>query len=142
MIDLPPELKTEISGLQWLREKQLKEMYSKLIPDAMSCVREDLLRSLIAYRLQERFYGIRLSDATIKLLNKTVEGDKLLHSPADDKKQSKHKLVRNWKGIDYEVMVHADGKVEYNGKIYRSLTAVAKAITGSHWNGPVFFGVK
>lgn len=50
--------------------------------------------------------------------------------------------VRNWRGKDYEVIVYADDKVEYEGKRYKSLTAVAKAITGTHWNGLVFFGVK
>ena len=49
-------------------------------------------------------------------------------------------LVRRWRGKDYYVKVLDDG-YEYDGVIYRSLSAVAKAITGSHWNGPLFFGV-
>lgn len=73
MYEPSPQLRTEISSLQWLNEKQLKDQYAALIPDAMSCPREDLLRSLIAYRLQEKFYGIRLSDATKKMLQKTIE---------------------------------------------------------------------
>lgn len=142
MYEPSPQLRTEISSLQWLNEKQLKDQYAALIPDAMSCPREDLLRSLIAYRLQEKFYGIKLSDATKKMLQKTVEGDKLLSSSSRNNNPTKHKITRNWKGVNYEVTVHSDGRVEYEGKIYRSLTAVAKVITGSHWNGPVFFGVK
>jgi hypothetical protein len=142
MYEPSPQLRTEISSLQWLNEKQLKDQYAALIPDAMSCPREDLLRSLIAYRLQEKFYGIRLSDATKKMLQKTIEGDKILSPSSRSVAPTKHKITRNWKGVNYEVTVHSDGRVEYEGKIYRSLTAVAKVITGSHWNGPVFFGVK
>ena len=76
------------------------------------------------------------------MLDKAVEGDKILHAPADDLRSSRKKLTRNWKGKDYEVFVVDDTTVEFEGKKYKSLTAVAKAITGTHWNGPAFFGVK
>ena len=142
MLEPTPELKSEIGSLQWMNDEQLKKMYAELIPDAQNCAREDVLRSLIAYRLQERFYNLKLSESSKKTLAKTVEGDKLMRASWEARKPSKHRLVRNWKGVDYEVTVHADGRVEFDGKMYRSLTAVAKAITGSHWNGPVFFGVK
>ena len=42
----------------------------------------------------------------------------------------------------YEAVVRDDGRYEYDGEIYSSLSAVAKAITGTHWNGRLFFGVK
>ena len=54
--------------------------------------------------------------------------------------QERH--VRFWKGERYETTVRDDGRYEYNGEIYSSLSAVAKAITGTHWNGRLFFGVK
>jgi len=50
------------------------------------------------------------------------------------------RLVRDWNGKRYEVVVAADGFV-YDGAPYRSLSAIAKAITGAHWNGKLFFGV-
>lgn len=49
-------------------------------------------------------------------------------------------LRREYKGTEYEVTVLAEG-FEYGGKVYRSLSAVATAITGSHWNGFLFFGL-
>ena len=52
------------------------------------------------------------------------------------------RLCRDWKGKTYEVVVREDGTFEYNGEIYRSLTSVAGVITGTHWNGKKFFGVK
>ena len=50
-------------------------------------------------------------------------------------------LVREYKGREIRVRV-LDGGYEYDGHPYRSLSAVVKAITGSHWNGRLFFGLK
>jgi hypothetical protein len=50
-------------------------------------------------------------------------------------------LVREWRGVTYTVLVHADG-FEWNGRRYRSLTIVAREITGAHWSGPRFFGLR
>lgn len=50
-------------------------------------------------------------------------------------------LIREWQGRRYEVTV-VDGGFEYEGRRYRSLTAITKAITGTHWNGPAFFGLR
>lgn len=49
-------------------------------------------------------------------------------------------LVRRYKGRDMQVLVHADG-FEWDGRQFRSLSAVAKAITGSHWSGNLFFNI-
>jgi hypothetical protein len=49
-------------------------------------------------------------------------------------------LCRHYKGVDHRVAVLRDG-FEHDGKVYRSLSAVATAITGSHWNGYLFFGL-
>ena len=142
MIEVTQELRGEISGLQWLDANQLKERYADLLSDGMRCERVEFLRSVIAYRLQERFYGTRVSEATMRLIQHAVEGELFTKAPADKKKESVTQLTRNWHGVDYKVTVYSDDKVEYDGKMYKSLTAVAKAITGTHWNGPIFFGVK
>ena len=49
--------------------------------------------------------------------------------------------MREWHGVTHEVRV-LDGGVLYNRKRYRSLTEVARVITGAHWNGPQFFGLR
>ena len=49
-------------------------------------------------------------------------------------------LVRQWRGHAHTVFVHEDG-FEYEGQHYRSLTVIAKRITGAHWSGPRFFGL-
>ena len=50
-------------------------------------------------------------------------------------------LTRTYKGKHVAVTVKADGTFEYAGQSYRSLSAIAKVITGSHWNGYLFFGL-
>jgi hypothetical protein len=51
------------------------------------------------------------------------------------------RLLREWRGLTHHVTVLAAG-YEYNGTAYRSLTAIARQITGTAWSGPVFFGLR
>ena len=51
------------------------------------------------------------------------------------------RLVREWRGERYEAIVLENG-FEYAGRKWNSLTAIARDITGTHWNGPVFFGLR
>ena len=56
------------------------------------------------------------------------------------------KLIRTWRGRQYEVIVRdkdssGGGRFEYNGETFRGLTAIAEKITGAHWSGPRFFGL-
>ena len=50
-------------------------------------------------------------------------------------------LIREWHGARHQVTVLDDGAV-YRGKRYRSLSEIARVITGSRWSGPLFFGLK
>jgi len=60
---------------------------------------------------------------------------------ADLKPITGTKLIREWQGVEHTVTVLADG-YEWQGRPYRSLSAVARAITGTRWNGWIFFGLK
>jgi hypothetical protein len=52
------------------------------------------------------------------------------------------RLTREWEGVQHEVTVMADGGFVYRGNRYRSLSEVARVITGVRWNGPRFFGLR
>ena len=142
MIELGIQERSALSALHWLPVEGIRAQYAEYLKDCEGCNRIEILRAIVIYRIQEKFYGRRVSRETERLMAQAVERDKLLHAPADDVRSSRRKLVRNWKGKDYEVFVVNDSLVEYEGKKYKSLTAVAKAITGTHWNGPAFFGIK
>ena len=95
----------------------------------------DLLRRMLAWKLQEEAYG-GLDAETVRLLAKktTVERGPQLGAGA--------RLVREWKGERHEVEVVDEETVLYRGATYASLSEAARAITGTRWNGPRFFGLR
>ena len=94
------------------------------------------MRKRLAHRIQELFYG-GLPD----MLKTQMLSQKKLQKRNAGILQPGNRIVREWHGEKHEVIIRNNG-VEYQGVIYRSLTAVAKKITGGHWNGRHFFGVK
>lgn len=102
----------------------------------------DLLLRGIAYRLQEKAMG-GLSRTCLRRLSVAPidSGDSTSRMP---KKAVSLKpgtrLVREWHGVTHVVLVHPDG-FEWEGQRHRSLSVIARAITGAHWSGPRFFGL-
>ncbi len=103
------------------------------------------LRKRLAYRLQEIYLG-GVSEADANLLSSIADKDPLAQlRPSSVKKiigQAGTRFKRLWKGVEYEVISAGDGIFEFNGKKYKSLSAIAREITGTRWNGKIFFGVK
>lgn len=101
----------------------------------------ELLRLGIAYRLQEQRLG-GVSRSTKLLLRQLAaqpqEGKR--KGPSPRKLTFGTRLVRDWHGVGHTVTVLEDG-FEYGGKQWRSLSAIATAISGSHCSGPGFFGL-
>jgi hypothetical protein len=101
----------------------------------------ELMRLGIGYKLQEQKLG-GLSRGTRSLLREVAvrAGEGRSTKPPPRKLTPGTRLVRDWHGVGHTVVVTEDG-FEYDGKHWRTLTAVARAITGAHWNGPLFFGL-
>jgi Protein of unknown function (DUF2924) len=107
-----------------------------------------LLFAVLAYRLQADALG-DLNPVTARLLRQiataggTREASRL--TEAFDSRRTELKpgtiLMREWNAHAYRVMVVDEG-FAFNGKTYDSLSKVAFAITGTHWNGPRFFGLR
>jgi len=102
----------------------------------------DLLRRGVAQKLQENVYG-GLDRATVQLLNQLIG-----HAAKNGRKtvfQRRIKpgavLVRDWKGKNHRITVLEDG-FAFENKPYDSLSAIARMITGTRWNGPRFFGLR
>jgi hypothetical protein len=70
-----------------------------------------------------------------------AKGSKAGKRAAGDRPISGTRLIRDWKGVEHQVTVR-DADFEYQGRPYKSLSAVARTITGTRWNGLVFFGLK
>ncbi len=103
----------------------------------------DLLMRAITYKLQERPLG-GLSRSILRKLecqNIGSEASKAEKPPPPISLKAGTRLVREWRGVTHTVLVQAQG-FEWNGRRYRSLTIIAYEITGAHWSGPRFFGLR
>lgn len=116
----------EAASLANLR-RQWAELFGHPPP---SVFQSRMLAQAIAHRLQADQFG----DVTLGQHQRT--STKAVAEPLPGPR-----LIRSWRGKVYEV-TSIDEDFELDGVRYRSLTAVAKAITGTHWNGLAFFGVK
>jgi len=107
-----------------------------------------LLFGVLAYRLQADAFG-DLGAATKAALERSggAKSRSVVASQLDaqDRRQAKPEagtvLMREWNGREHRIMVMADG-FAWKGKTYRSLSAVALAMTDTRWNGPRFFGLR
>jgi hypothetical protein len=137
-------LSTELAGLSKAGIKDLRERWKTLNGKEPSggLGRSFLIRA-IAYRLQEKAFG-GLKPSTRRLLARVAEEAAAGSSPKRPpvrKAATGTILVREWQGSAHRVTVLGDG-VSFNGKRYRSLSEVAREITGSRWSGPRFFGLR
>jgi len=138
------DVETAIAALENREIRELRTEWRRLYrtepPRRLS---RDLILRAIAFRLQEGMHG-GLGLATKRRLDALAEELKTRgasHFDADAVLKPGTKLVREWHGRTHAVMVSEDG-FEYDGKRYRSLTRIAGLITGVHWSGPVFFGLR
>lgn len=123
-----------LAGIPSLTRQALCEQYRQLyqLEPPLNLSRR-FLELAVAYRLQEKVLGGLNPSIRKQLLNgQSVIASKL--SPGSV-------LIREWHGIQHTVLVN-DQYVEYQGQRFRSLSAVARLITGSHRSGTNFFGVK
>jgi len=95
------------------------------------------LRRILAWEVQAREHG-GLPAAFEKKLERIADGKA---RSARQKLRPGGRLVREWNGVSHVVDVTGDGFL-WRGARYRSLSAVAREITGAHWSGPRFFGLK
>src|SRR5713226_151472 len=137
-------LVAEIASLSKLGTDELRERWTATSGKPLSReIGRSFLTRAIAYRLQERAYG-GLKPATRRLLARVAEETATGSSPRKPqsrKAQSGTILIREWQGNAHRVTMLDDG-VSFNGKRYRSLSEVAREITGSRWSGPRFFGLR
>ncbi|WP_379548267.1 DUF2924 domain-containing protein [Qipengyuania sp. DSG2-2] len=129
-----------LSKLEGLTAAELKEEWSRRFAAPIPKISSALLQLGLGYKLQEQNQG-GLSREARSLLKQHTQADAAQASlPIPRKLTSGTRLVRDWHGTGHTVTVLEKG-FEYDGKTWRSLSAIAKAITGTHWNGPRFFGL-
>lgn len=136
-----------LAALKTTPTPELKKTWRDLFDSEPPAFNRRYLESRLADRIQELAYG-GLKPETIRRLEALGEefdgGDR-----TKSRKRADHtgrpitgtRLIREWKGVEHAVTVLADG-YEWQGRPYKSLSAIARAITGTRWNGWTFFGLR
>jgi len=137
------ELAQEIASLSALDMIALRQRWeAQYGADLSPSFGRSLMIRVIAYRLQEKILG-GLKPTTQRVLdrNGARRFEKALEPAPKRRASAGTVLIREWRGISHRVTV-LDNDVVYLGRRYKSLSEVARVITGTRWSGPLFFGLK
>lgn len=126
-------LEQRLSALAEMTPPELRSVWLKVLKTEPPKLTPDLMRLAIAYRLQERQLGAM--PAKLRRAIRSVEGRR----PTAAMKPGT-RLLRSWNGRSIEVIVTPAG-FEHDGRQFRSLSQIAREVTGSAWSGPRFFGL-
>ncbi|MEK6710372.1 MAG: DUF2924 domain-containing protein [Nitrospinota bacterium] len=124
-------------------EKLRQEWRNAFETDPPACRSREVVRQLLAWRIQEKALG-GLSPESRRRLKQLAGAfgrnpdHKLAASPLP---KPGTVLVREWKGVLHRVQILREG-FEYEGERFDSLSEAARKITGTRWSGPLFFGLK
>lgn len=134
----------QIAGLHSLDHGQLKDLWREYFGAEPPGYRRGFLIKALAYRIQELTYGGLPKEVREDLdarINEEAPKDKRRNGAPKDRPVAGTRLIREWQGVEHQVTVLTDG-FEYQGRKYKSLSAIARAIAGTRWNGPLFFGLR
>ena len=142
----PDPIPARLAALKTMPTPDLKAQWRDLFETEPPPFNRRYLESRLAYRIQELAYG-GLKPETLKrleALGEQLDGVNITtcRIRADrDRPITGTRLLREWQGVEQIVTV-TPGGFEWQGRPYKSLSAIARAITGTRWNGWVFFGLK
>jgi hypothetical protein len=137
-------LEDQLAALTTLSSAQLRAEWRRVYKVAAPPLSADLLARGIAWRLQEKAHG-GISSATARELQRLkrqldASGSVSVNAYAGRIKPGT-RLVRDWGGVSHHVLVLENG-YDYRDRRYASLSQIARHITGAHWSGPRFFGLR
>lgn len=140
------DLLARIAALPDMSAPELKKLWRELHKDEPPPFNRVYYVKKLAYRLQELAYGVdsRRVEKRLEAWSRQyqdAQGRPTRKSAPTDQPVAGTRLVREYGGEEHIVTAMTLG-FEYRGKRYRSLSAVARAITGTHWSGPLFFGLR
>jgi hypothetical protein len=134
-------LDADLAALANMSSAQLQERWSAIGSGAAPAVPAALLRRLFAQRLQERRHGV-LPVMVIRELERMADRQPS-PAPVMQRPALTHgtRLIREWNGQTIAVEVVEGGFIR-DGRTYHSLSEIAREVTGAHWSGPRFFGLR
>ena len=126
----------QVAALETLSSAQLKDEWRRLTKSPAPRISPSMMRLALAWEIQARALGGLSRETTRKL-------DQLASAKTKTSAVSPGmRLVREWNGKVHVVTIGEDKVIRWRDAEYRSLSEVARAITGTHWSGPAFFGLK
>lgn len=141
----PPSVVAQIASLPDMSMEEIRALWRRLFhKDAPTYVRAFLERR-IAYKLQEiefRKVDRNLLERNQRRIQALIEKGSPIRRDQDYRPVAGTVLTREFRGVEYQVVVTADGDYAFEGRRYTSLSRIAREITGTRWSGPVFFGLK
>ncbi len=141
----PADVLARLAELKTAGIAELKAQWRELFGAEPPPYNRPFLESRLAYRIQELAYGGLKPETVARLeaLGEQLDGGNpvLRRIRGDDKPAAGTRLVREHQGVEHTVTVLRDG-YEWQGRPYRSLSAIARAVTGTRWNGWAFFGLQ
>lgn len=146
----PARLRADLDKIKTAARPELIALWQMLLdslpPKGLS---QPLMRSVLVYEVQARAHKVtqRKVDRVLSTLRTQTEQSKR-NNTANSRQRNAAKplkagsqILREWNGVTHKVEV-LDSGYRWQNKTYKSLSAIAKAITGAHWSGPMFFGLK
>jgi len=134
-----------LADLKTASTVELKDQWRSLFGAEPPPYSRKFLESRLSYRIQEiSFGGLRPETvARLEALGEQIDGKNitLRRIRQDQRPLTGTRLLREWKGVEHVVTVTRDG-YEWQGRPYQSLSAIARGIAGTRWNGPLFFGLR
>ena len=141
----PADVLGRLASLKAMPTPDLKRQWRELFGTEPPPFNRPYLQSRLAYRIQELAYGGLKPEtrARLEALGEQLDGGNVVlrRVRADSRPLAGTRLVREHAGVEQTVTVLVDG-FEWEGRPYRSLSAIARAITGTRWNGWTFSGPK
>jgi hypothetical protein len=135
----------QIAALPRKSTPELKALWRELYDREPPPYSKPFLVKRLAYRIQELALGGLSARAEAKLNERIEEEDLRLKGKRPvrrgDRPIAGTRLIREWQGVEHTATVLDDG-FEYQGRRYQSLSAIARAITGTRWSGPLFWGLR
>jgi hypothetical protein len=132
-VTVDSQLESQVKALETMGLEDLRAEWRRRWKWPPPLRSQELLRHIVAWRIQAEALG-GLDSETKRFLRRQAS----IQTPS---LRTGQRITREWQGVHHEVEF-IDGKFLHNRIAYKSLSEIARVITGTHWNGPRFFGLR
>ena len=140
-----PSVLQQVANLSRLPLLEIRALWRQYFKTDAPTHNRPFLERRLAYKIQEAELSrnnLPLLERNARRIAQLIKTGKMAARYTNAQSPAGTLFEREYKGCLHKVYVTADGHYAYNGQAYRSLSVIAREITGTRWSGPAFFGVK